>query len=220
MALIILLLTANLAPTASVADPAPETLNETNVLVAVCDIPEGSIIDRSMYAAKKIPLAYATPDPLTESDLNPAHVRMIAHIPIPKGSQIGRHQLVRSGKNRVSMNMGEMSVGVAIPVDTRFLSLIEPGDRVDILSTFDREPAEKNERPKPVKRTGTIVQNAVVLEKTIPATGTIGTLLVSVNPTESTYLLLALKSGPVSVLLRNPRDHDIHPIEATDERAF
>ncbi|MCX5790177.1 MAG: RcpC/CpaB family pilus assembly protein [Elusimicrobia bacterium] len=113
--------------------------------------------------------------------------------------------------------------------------MLKPGDRVDILVTFDAKMADQSKE----KVTATILQNVLVLgvganlgqgltakqfgdkqgaEQQQAAFSEKGFLSLALNPNEAQYLALALKQGETTVVLRGLGDVEMHPMEMASFR--
>lgn len=118
----------------------------------------------------------------------------------------------------------------ALGIDAEMRGLVKPGDRVDVLITFDALMADGRKE----KATATILQNILVLAvgRNLGQGMTAGQLKTSseaearsavfaeraaislaVNPHELQFLALAAQQGVTSIGLRGPGDSNLHPIQ-------
>lgn len=204
-----------------------------NVLVAKIDLPERTALREELVEAAPVPRKYAAPDAFEvrgPSDLKLVS-NLVTRVRIPKGAQVGQSALTTlSPTAGLSVKVPPGYRGSLLPVDNDLAKLLKPGDRVDILITFDaRMPDQSKE-----KVTATILQNVLVLgvggdlgqglaardakaaqeaEQRAAAFSEKGFLSLALNPLEAQYLALCLEQGKVSVVLRGLGDTAMTPIE-------
>ena len=125
--------------------------------------------------------------------------------------------------------------GAILPIDQEMKILIKPGDRVDVLVTFD---ALMNDGRKE-KVTATILQNVLVIavgtnlgqgmnakqfknlgdkEDKTAAFSEKASVSLALNPNEAQYLALAIKQGDTTVIMRGLGDAEMHPMEMASFR--
>lgn len=106
----------------------------------------------------------------------------------------------------------EMPAGyraLTLPFAAHQLLFVKPGDRVDILVTFNAELGEK-EKARREDMTATIMQNVIVLAVSQPA----GVAQFMFNPNEAQYAaLFAAKDKTLWISKRGPGDTEMHPME-------
>jgi hypothetical protein len=101
--------------------------------------------------------------------------------------------------------------GVSLPLSGSQVMFLSPGERVDMLVTFDAIMADDRRE----KVTATILQNVVLLKVDKPETpdGT-GLVQLLVNPNEAQYAALSLVQGGSLALVRRAKgDVELHPME-------
>jgi pilus assembly protein CpaB len=210
------------------------------VLVAMGDIPERTVLKEEMVDIVDVPRKFMQQDSFeykTPSDKKQI-INLVTRTRIPKGNQITQSSLVAlSPDSGLSVKIPPGYRGAMLPVDSDMKILIKPGDRVDVLVTFD---AVLNTGQKE-KVTATILQNVLVIavgsnlgqgmnasqfknqsaadDKTA-AFSEKASISLALNPTESQYLALALKQsgGDVTVVLRGLGDVEMHPMEMASFR--
>jgi pilus assembly protein CpaB len=95
-----------------------------------------------------------------------------------------------------------------------------PGDRVDVLCTIDNAPGQQ----QGVAVTKTILQNVEVVAAGVKIQTTKGepiqvqTVTLIVTPKQAEDLALGMHEGRIHFVLRNPVDHEITSVTATDTR--
>jgi pilus assembly protein CpaB len=117
-----------------------------------------------------------------------------------------------------------------LPLDPDLLRLIKPGDRIDILVSFDAVMGDNRKEMV----TATILQNVLVLgvgtnlgqglsgnqakskaavEAADQAFSEKSALSIALNPNEAQYLALCLQQGKINVIVRGLGDVELHPME-------
>lgn len=180
---------------------------QTKVVVAVNTIPSNVKITAEMLTIKSIPTQAVHSESFTSTD---KLIGSISKVEIIKDEQ------VLSG--RVITDVDKAALAYKIPQNMRAVSLpssevagvagfINPGDKIDILVTFDKKDIN------PVTTTYTQLQNIEVLAvgsnkttseektKTIPSS-----ITVIVTPAQSEVIAYAVANGSLSYSLRNPVD--------------
>lgn len=209
-----------------------------NVLVAKVDIPERTVLKEDLVEKMAIPRKFMAQDAFevkTDSDFKLV-VNMVTRVRVPRGNQVTQSALVSlSPEAGLSTKIPPGYRGAIVPVHADLLKLVKPGDRVDVLVTFDALMADNRKE----KVTATILQNVLVLgvgqdlgqglsakqfqakasaEQQIAAFQENGILSVALNPNEVQYLALAQKQGDISVILRGLGDVEMHPMQMASFR--
>jgi len=208
-------------------------MDKTTVLVAKFDLPKRTIMNTDLVEPREIPRMYMEQDAYevrTTSDIK-LITNLVTEIRIPKGNQVTQSALVSlSPEAGLSVKVPPGYRGCQIDVESGLLQLIKPGDRIDILVTFEAMLKDgKKERV-----TATILQNVLVLgvgndlgqgmsgdqaktkEKAESAASQFSDktgISVALNPNEAQYLALAGENGKVSVIVRGLGDVELHPME-------
>ncbi len=208
-----------------------------NVLVAKYDLPARTILKPDLVEVAQIPRKFMEKDAYEVR--NPSDIKLVTNlvtaIRIPKGNQIVQSALLSlTPEAGLSVKVPPGYRGAVIQVDSDLTKLIKPGDRVDILVTFDIIVGDKKE-----KVTATILQNVLVLgvgtnlgqgisadlakkqsaqEAASQAFSDKGVLSLSVNPIEAQYLALSQEIGKVSVVVRALGDIEMHLLEISSFR--
>lgn len=119
------------------------------VVVSKVDIPGNSVIDAGMFELKSVPSAFTQPRAMTK----PEEVQgRVATVPIAAGSQILATMLGDESEGALSYEVpsGQRAVTIAAADITGVGGLVRPGNRVDIIGTFDYG------RPVGISQNGTI----------------------------------------------------------------
>lgn len=97
----------------------------------------------------------------------------------------------------------------SLNTDSAIWSIITEEDKVDILASVKVRETKTGER----KVTLAILQAVTVLEKR--ADGENHALVLRVDPRDAAYLFLAEQQGTLKVILRNPRNTQLHSLPVT-----
>jgi Flp pilus assembly protein CpaB len=156
---------------------------------------------------------------------------LVTAVRIPKGNQITMSSLLSlSPEAGLSVKVPPGYRGCALPLDSELMRLIKPGDRVDVLVTFDAVMNNNNKQ----KVTATVLQNVLVLgvgnnlgqgmsalqaqnkDAQVSADQAFadkGLLSLALNPQEAQYLALCLEQGKINTIVRGLGDMELHPME-------
>lgn len=203
------------------------------VLTARFDLPARTIMNVDLVETREIPRMYLEQDAYevkSQSDIKLV-TNLVTGIRIPKGNQITQSALVSlSPEAGLSVKVPPGYRGCVLPLENDLLRLIKPGDRVDILVTFDAVMGDNRKE----KVTATILQNVLVLgvgtnlgqglsgsqakakasaEAADQAFSEKAALSLALNPNEAQYLALSSKQGDVVVVVRGLGDVELHPME-------
>jgi pilus assembly protein CpaB len=196
------------------------------VVVAARDINEMETIDETMLQIVERPVDFV--EPQATSDLE-AVVGQVALAPIKKEEQILQSKIIKPGPvTGLSLQVAPSKRAVSIPIDeTRGVSkLLNPGDRVDIITALDVGKGVSQRRE--VK---TLMQDVVVLAtglrvvnelpvlyekmgkadflKNLRGDTSFNTITIEASPEEAQDLIYILSTSPGSLFLtlRHPSDH-------------
>ncbi|NLH39616.1 MAG: Flp pilus assembly protein CpaB [Elusimicrobia bacterium] len=204
----------------------------TQVLVAKYDLPARTILKPDLVEVVDMPRKFIEKD--SYEIRNPSDIKLITNlvtaIRIPKGNQIVQSSLLTlTPEAGLSVKVPPSYRGATLQVDNELTKLIKPGDRIDILVTFDAVVNEKKQ-----KVTATILQNVLVLgvggnlgqgitsdlakkqssqEATLQSFSDKGVLSLALNPIEAQYLSLSQEVGKVNVVVRALGDVEVHYLE-------
>lgn len=208
------------------------------VLVARVDLPERTVLKEDMVEALAVPRKFMQQDAFeikTPSDMKLIN-NLVTRTRIPKSNQVTQSALISlSPESGLSVKIPPGYRGAILPIDNEMKALIKPGDRVDVLVTFD---ALMNDGRKE-KVTATILQNVLVIavgtnlgqgmsakqfsamgakEEKSAAFSEKATIGLALNPNEAQYLALAMKQGEPTVIMRGLGDVEMHPMEMASFR--
>ncbi|MFC1679887.1 Flp pilus assembly protein CpaB [Elusimicrobiota bacterium] len=211
------------------------------VLVARVDLPERTLLKEDLVATKAVPRKFMAQDAIeikVPSDIKQI-ANLVTRVRVPKGNQIAKSALTSlSPTSGLSVKIPPGYRGAIIPIESDMMKLVKPGDRIDVLVTFDALMADSRKE----KVTATILQNVLVLgvgsnlgqgmtamqfgekekkEKQTAAFAEKGIMSVggcSPSTNEAQYLALAMKQGELTVVLRGLGDIEMHPMEMASFR--
>lgn len=208
------------------------------VLVARMDIPERTVIKEEMVEPMAIPRKFMEQDAFEVK--TPSDIKMISNlvtrVRIPKGNQVTQSSLISlSPEAGLSVKIPPGYRGTLLMVEPELRALVKPGDRVDVLVTFEAMMADNRKE----RVTATILQNVLVIavgtnmgqgmnakqfkdksasEDKSAAFSEKSTISLALNPTEAQYLALAVKQGETTVVMRGLGDVEMHPMEMASFR--
>lgn len=203
------------------------------VLVAKYDLPARTILKEDLVEIVQMPRQYLQQD--AQEIRSASDIKMVANlvtaVRIPKGNQITLSSLVSlSPEAGLSVKVPPGFRGCVIPAESDLLRLIKPGDRIDVLVTFEATMGDNRKE----KVTATVLQSVLVLGvganlgqgmSSIQAKAKAeqaaadqafsdkGVISLSLNPNEAQYLALSMKIGDISIIVRALGDVELHPME-------
>lgn len=180
----------------------PEEKKMVDVIIAKTNITPGQVIKEEMLEAKKMPAQFV--HPLAYSSPKNLLGRMVKE-KIVAGEVILKNRVFAMGADSSRLSLlippGQRAVTVAVNDVSGVAGMLQPGDCVDILSTFDKNTAGKD-------ITSLVLQNIAVLavgqeteskgEKSKGQT----TVTVLVSPWQAEQLALAEEKGILRLALR------------------
>ncbi|MDF9406926.1 Flp pilus assembly protein CpaB [Pelotomaculum isophthalicicum JI] len=188
------------------------------VAVASQRIPAKTQITSQMFDLKDMPVKYINEraafdskevlGKTAKSDIWPGEQILRDQLANDKDASDGLPFLLQSGKRAVTIAVNEVS-GIA--------GLVKPGDRVDVMGTFDLQAAVGQEKSSV---TSLLIQNASVLSTDQSTTQAAGnsqdskkaapahTITLSVTPEQAQPLILCSEKGSIRLLLRPATDQE------------
>lgn len=186
------------------------------VAVAKQKIAARTIISGEMLEFKEMPVEYILPG--TVVDVKDAAGKM-AISDIYPGEMILSSKLV--ARNDVAAGLsakvekGRRAISIPVNNITAMHGLINTGDRVDVLVTFDAPGEQK------APATSTIIQNVPVLAVNGNLEGggaskqELQTVTIMVEPVEAQQIALAIQHGSIQLVLRSPDDAEVVPVHTS-----
>ena len=107
-----------------------------SIVVATADIPGNTVIEAGMFEARNVPSAFAQPRAITRIEDVQGRVAMV---PIAAGTQILATMLGDESEGALAYEVpaGQRAVTIGAADVTGVGGLVRPGNRVDILGTFE-----------------------------------------------------------------------------------
>lgn len=196
---------------------ASEARTET-VVVATCNIPAKTMITAEMLALKKVPQGSAHAQAIREVRQG---VGTIATMPLLEGEQLLQSKVVspKDFKNGLAYVIPPGKRAVSIPVDeiSGVANLLQPGDRVDVLSVMSMTDAAGAESIYSLL----VLQDIQILAvgKRLDPKGSDSnkqsnqqekaTVTLAVTVEEAQSLFLANQQGTIRLMLRSPVDDGV-----------
>lgn len=186
------------------------------VAVAKRKIAARMIISGEMLEFKEMPVEYILPG--TVVDVKDAAGKMAVSDIYP-GEMILSSKLV--ARNDVAAGLsakvekGRRAISIPVNNITALHGLINTGDRVDVLVTFNARGEQK------APGTSTIIQNVPVLAVNGNLEGGAGskqelqTVTIMVDPIGAQQIALAIQHGSIQLALRSPDDQDVVPVRTS-----
>lgn len=204
------------------------------VYVAADDLKPNVPLERSMLTVRQIPKAFVQPTAITVTEVPEVDkVTGVPIVPIREGEQIIRTKLFEGSTPPLSADLkgrpGMVGVGIEVKAFQNAVhGLLTPGDRVDVLASFEFEKS-KDETFKEVRPLYQNIEVLAVNDKTrgntrVQATAQKGapessvtrelkTVTLSLPPAAAQQVVLAQQLGEVWLLLRAPGDTAPHQYE-------
>lgn len=185
----------------------PDAVNYKEVVVARVTIPAHSIITGEMLELAALPEAALHPDALLDKE---EAVGSVARSEIISGEQILSGRVVVDVEAAYfSYRVPEGMRAVSLPVGAAggVAGFISPGDKVDVMVTYQRRDAEQE------AVTHTVLQNVMVLaaganyrNKIDDEPREAGTVTLAVTPGQASAVAFASQGGTFHLALRAPYD--------------
>jgi len=206
--------------------------NAVTVAVASVDIPEGKVMQRNFIKAKEIPSAYVQRNAfvLSKGDNIADIENLVTRVSISKEDQITKSALTSLSPDAgISLKVSPNYRAFILEVSNSISNLVKPGDKVDILLTFEASLKGGTKE----NMAATILQNILVLgvganlgqgldasgkaanaekEANAAAFSDRSVLSLALTPLEAQYLALAKEEGEVTIVVRSSGDSKMYPM--------
>lgn len=196
------------------------------VYVASRDIPANTALESSALATREIPRAFLQPGAIPVSEVpDRTKIQGVTVAAISTGEQLSRSKLSEGREPPLSADLkamkGMVGVGVEMAQAPQSISgLVKPGDRVDVLASFEFEkPGTQGESFTEVRplfmNVGVIAVNQVTAStRQLPVDPSVATepveivtVTLALPPPNAQQLVLAQQLGNVWLLLRAQGDN-------------
>ena len=206
--------------------------NAVTVAVANVDIPEGKVMQKNFIATKEIPSAYVQRGAfiLSKGDNIADIENLVTRVAISKEDQITRSALASLSPDAgISLKVTPNYRAFILEVNNNVSNLVKPGDKVDILLTFEASLKGGTKE----NMAATILQNILVLgvgsnlgqgldaaskaansekEANAAAFSDRSVLSLALTPLEAQYLALAQQEGDITIVVRSSGDSKMYPM--------
>jgi Flp pilus assembly protein CpaB len=203
------------------------------VYVAADDIPANVNLEKDMISVREIPKTFLQPQSIPVADVpDKAKLKGVTLVEIKEGEQIVRTKLFEGAPPSLSNELKTRQNLVAVGVKMASLphsvhGLIQPGDRVDILASFEFEKTDG----EPFTEVRPMYQNVEVLsvnDRTASNIKILGaekaggeqaeqstakTVGLALPPAAAQQVVLAQQLGDIWMILRAPGDSSQHQYE-------
>lgn len=205
--------------------------NQTAVLVAKQDIPQGSTIEPEMFETAIIPNKFIQPQAVTSLDRISG---MVTTAPISKGEQIALSKLNNNkqagGGNLAGVTpSGKRAVTVVVDNISSLSGMVKPGDYVDVLATLQIPMQGKDGQVSSQMAVVPLFQNVLVLAvgqniggaatsgsryAETPAASSNGNSLITLalGPQETNLISFVQEQGKIRLTMRSMADAKIEPM--------
>lgn len=199
---------------------------KSRVVVAAKDINEMETIDETMLKIVERPDSFREPNAVSDPEMA---VGLVALAPIKEGEQILESKIMKPGPvTGLALQVAPSKRAVTLPIDEmRGVSkLINPGDRIDIVTALDvGKPPNIRREIKTLMQDVTVLATGVRVVNELPrlfermgrddyiknlrGDTSFTTLTVEATPEEAQRLIYILSTSPGSIFitLRHPSDH-------------
>jgi len=211
--------------------------NQTAVLVAKQDIPQGAAIESGMFETSIVPNKFVQPQVVTSLDRISG---MVTVAPISKGEQISLSKLTNLKQNGGGDLAGLTPAGkraISIIADSvaTLSGMVRPGDYVDVLAIIQIPVQGQDGRITSQTAVIPLFQNVLVLavgqntgttgsasryaEKTSSSSG--NTLItLALGPQEANLVAFVQEQGKLRLAMRSPADAKIEPMAPASWDSF
>lgn len=201
-----------------------------DVIVVKEDVAEGAMINTEQIEKKEVPRAYVQPGAIKRSS---DAIGLVSRMALTRGVMLTHEMVVSPGTESgvvPALSRGVRALSIAVDEVTGVAGLIRPGDRVDILASFDFGDAATSR-----SSTFVLAQSIPILAvgsrmSTIPRTkqaedpsqGLLGgvapmlrkesansTITLAVSPSDAQAIVFAQESGSITIAARARGDDHI-----------
>jgi pilus assembly protein CpaB len=208
--------------------------NQTAVLVANKDIPQGAVIEAEMFETSIVPNKFVQPQAVTSLD---RIAGMITVAPISKGEQMSLSKLMNDRRSRSAdlagvTPSGKRAISIVADNVASLSGMVKPGDYVDVLAIIQIPIQGQDGRVTGQIAVIPLFQNVLVLavgqnvsgvaasptgryaENTPVSSGGGGNVLItlSLGPQEANLVAFVQEQGKLRLVMRSPADAKIEPM--------
>ncbi len=192
-------------------------LDPIQIIVARENIPSNTPLGPDMVASRSVPSDFVHANSIYPEELSLIINRELLY-PVRGGDPILWMDFKGGERYRGFSSMirdGERALTLKVDTNSNFAGLIQPGDHIDILGTFQREGQGKQGEGVQEETTLILLQNVVILASGQVTSARSGmqkkrdkasSITVLVTPEEGALLIHAQQVGTLYNILRNPED--------------
>jgi len=206
----------------------PQAAPTTPVVVAAVDIPENTAVTAEMLEIKKIPTEAVLSDAVLDTK---QAVGMVMSSAVYQGEQILSDRLVAVGTENTDSNTlayvvqpGMRAVTVAVDAQTGLVTMLKPGNRVDVVVNYAVPGAGGIEA---VPEARILMQNIEVLalDSTLSRAGITSeegysSVTLMVTPDQAVQISYAESNCSLQLILRSPLDRDTASASVTTQQTI
>lgn len=201
---------------------------ETEVVVSRRDLHVGDVLQEPDMASRRVPVDFVPADAIIPGD-HQWYINQTVRTPIKQGAPLSAGALVAAEEqfSRV-IQPGRVGYTLSVNENNSISGMITPGDRVDIMLTFDsdRDISGGNVPIRKGSRVVTLLENILVLATgqrivDLPDsddTGGYSSVTLELDPGQAEELTIGQQAGSLRVLLRNLDDQTPFGLRGTTER--
>lgn len=202
---------------------APQDVQAVDVLVAMNEIPVGTIIDHTMYDRQPWPKHLVLDQFIVAGDNSPGIEGMVT-----RGPFLAREPLIRSKLANpndpsflaAALPPGMRAVTLATDAVSGIAGFVFPGDRVDILFTHEKPMTDEERKDRPMGARPELVTEVLVTDLKVlavdqrPTSATGEKLIVpttvslEASQEDAQKIRLGEKGGTLALALRSIKDRD------------
>jgi len=209
--------------------------NQTAVLIAKQDIPQGAVIDSGMFDTSIVPNKFVQPQAVTSLD---RIAGMVTVAPISKGEQISLSKLTQERKSETSGGLagatpsGKRAISIVADSIASLSGMVKPGDYVDVLAVIQIPMQDQDKKVTNQMAIIPLFQNVLVLavgqnisgvaaptgryteNASASSSGGGGNALITLAlaPQEANLVAFVQEQGKMRLVMRSPADAKIEPI--------
>lgn len=207
--------------------------NQTAVLVANKDIPQGAVMEAEMFETSIVPNKFVQPQAVTSLD---RIAGMVTVAPISKGEQVSLSKLKQdkiSGRDLAGVTpSGKRAISIVADNMASLSGMIRPGDYVDVLAVVQIPMQGQDGRVTGQIAVVPLFQNVLVLAvgqntggmvspsgsgryaEKAPASSGGGDALITLalGPQEANLVAFVQEQGKMRLVMRSPADAKVEPI--------
>ncbi|MBB1061991.1 Flp pilus assembly protein CpaB [Lysobacter spongiae] len=189
---------------------------ETQVVVSARDLAIGDTVAEGDLVTRSVPVDFVPADAVTSANYMD-YVNRMVRAPIKRGTPLSASALVPLyDKFSHVIVPGKVAYTLSVNENNSISGMIEPGDAVDILLTYDADkgvdtssPTQKRgERVVPLLESITVLATGSRVGEVIPGEENLAfsSVTLELDPSQAEQLTIGQGAGEIRVLLRNFED--------------